>query len=47
MKVNRKRNVREGEKELLHLFVKSSGKKFEWKKGMGEDRREGKGKERK
>ncbi len=45
MKSNRKGNVREREreKELLHLFVKSSGQKFEGKKGMGEYGRVGKG----
>jgi hypothetical protein len=41
MKGNRKRNGREGEKELLHLFVKRSGQGFEGKKGMGEDGRVG------
>jgi hypothetical protein len=41
MKGNRKGNGREGEKELLHLFVKRSGQGFEGKKGMGEDGRVG------
>jgi hypothetical protein len=35
VKSNRKGNVREREKELLHLFVKSSGQKFMGKKEMG------------
>jgi hypothetical protein len=43
MTVNRKGNVREREKELLHLFVKSSGQKLEWKKEMKEDGRVRKG----
>ncbi len=41
MKGNRKENVREVKKELLNLFVKSSGQRFEEKKGMGEDGRVG------
>jgi hypothetical protein len=43
MKGNRKENGREGEKELLHLFVKWSRQGFEGKTGIGKDGREGKG----
>jgi hypothetical protein len=35
MKGNRNGNVREREKELLHLFVKNSGQNFKGKKEMG------------
>jgi hypothetical protein len=43
MKGNKKGNGREGEKELLHLFVKRSGQGIEGKREIGEDGGEGNG----
>jgi hypothetical protein len=45
MKGNRKENVREGEKELLHLSVKRSGQGFKGKREMNVDWRAGTGRE--